>query len=336
MPSRCDASSSGSAVGDRPSIVVEDDGAASGCAAVLVNYRSSHLLPLVLTDLRAQDPALAHVVVVDNFSDPVERRAAARAAEDVGARFLPMDTNVGFGAACNAGAALALERGATSLFFINPDTRLAPDVVRRLTAAVDQVPRSIASPLILRSADSSVWFRGGTLDMRAGVALHARTDDVEIDWLTGCALCLSAETWSILGGFDERFFLYWEDVELTHRLKRSGGRLLLCREAVVEHDVGGSQPASRGKSPLYFRHNLRNRLLFLGIHGGRVPLGSAVRGTGGYLRLLRRRGLGRGPGRARSWVAALRGLSEGSWRFVDARWRGPSGPAAREPRRSAR
>ena len=276
------------------------------CGVVIVNFRSSALLPGSLGSLEGSALPV-QPVVVDNLSDHGERELAAGMAEAYGAIFVPMPKNMGFGAGCNAGAEAAATAGATSLLFLNPDARLVDDALVHLAAAVADLPAAMVSPRIVRP-DGTTWFAGGALDHRNGIATHGRAGDAP-DWLSGCALFMTLDTWRRVEGFDERFFLYWEDVELSVRWRRAGGLLRLVPGALVEHDVGGTQGRSEGKSSLYFQHNLRSRFLYLALDGGR--LSAALRGTIAYVRLLRRRGLGAGSAPATSILSALRGSASG-------------------------
>ena len=89
-------------------------------------------------------------------------------------------------------------------------------------------------------------------------------------WLTGACLMISRELWDRLGGFDDRYFLYWEDVDLSWRCEEAGGRL--------HGRAGGNRGPRRGghsgrprtrertRSATYYYYNTRNRLLFAGAH----------------------------------------------------------------------
>ena len=89
-------------------------------------------------------------------------------------------------------------------------------------------------------------------------------------WLSGACLALSAELFDDVEGFDERFFLYWEDVDFSCRVRTAGGTLELADDATAVHDEGGThnQAGSRAKSETYYYYNIRNRLLFAAIQLG--------------------------------------------------------------------
>lgn len=71
--------------------------------------------------------------------------------------------------------------------------------------------------------------------------------------------------WTSVDGFDEEYFLYWEDVDFSLRIEDAGGRLVLVEQAKAVHDEGGTQgigdPDMHAKSPLYYYYNIRNRML---------------------------------------------------------------------------
>ena len=88
--------------------------------------------------------------------------------------------------------------------------------------------------------------------------------------LSGACLALSADLFEAAGGLDARYFLYWEDVDFSARVLAAGGSLALVRDAVAVHDEGGTHSeddqSDRAKSDIYYYYNVRNRLLYAGLH----------------------------------------------------------------------
>lgn len=239
-------------------------------AVIVVSFGAPHLLRENLAEMVLPGPP-DMVVVVDNFRSAADRRANEDIARDAGWTFLPMDTNLGFGAAVNVGAANAFGRGADQLLVLNPDARLGAHSIELLRAAVRRDPMALVSPRIL-DADGRVWFEGMRVDQQAGDVARAAPDDLaglgQDGWLSGACLMVSRPLWLAAGGFDEDYFLYWEDVDFSRRCVRAGGRLVVVEDAEAVHDVGGTQAGagSMPKSPTYYYYNCRNRLLFAAKH----------------------------------------------------------------------
>lgn len=240
---------------------------------VVVNYGVADELRESLARFRPR-PDIA-VVVVDNYFSAAERETCRHLASEMGWSLVEMPMNAGFGAGCNAGVAWAKGHGCEDILLLNPDAAIELDDIAKLQARSSEDDRAMVAPLIMapdpRSPGSDrVWFRGGMIAWTKGVAFHsldpAPSDG--FDWLTAACLYLRVEAWTELGGFDESYFLYWEDVDFTHRWKRSGGRLIVLDDATAYHRVGGTQtgPAS-GKSTTFIRYNLLNRARFASLHG---------------------------------------------------------------------
>jgi N-acetylglucosaminyl-diphospho-decaprenol L-rhamnosyltransferase len=228
---------------------------------VVVNYGSSRLLATNLP--RTTGRSGVRVVVVDSFSGAGERAAVTRLAAAHGWELLTPDTNVGFGGGSNLGAARAVAVGARVLVFLNPDAWTDPAGLAALAAAARSQDRVLVAPRIHRP-DGSVYSRGLTYLHRADGTMRARrTSPDDVPWLSGACLAVGARLWEELGGFDEDYFLYWEDVDLSWRAVALGARLEVVDGAHVVHDEGGTQESrGRAKSETYYRYDIRNRMVF--------------------------------------------------------------------------
>ncbi|MGY1705449.1 glycosyltransferase [Geodermatophilus sp. SYSU D00697] len=219
-----------------------------------------------------------HVVVVDNFSSAENRRDIEELGAAQGWHVVGMPDNRGFGAACNAGVAAARELGCRTFLFLNPDAVITPSVVAELRAHSTREPLALISPLLVDSAGRTV-FRKARTDLRDGRirSVPAGTDGPPDpgDWLCGACVVVHDELLARIGGFDEGYFLYWEDVDLGYRAVAVGGSVVLREDLVAVHDEGGTHDDGRrgqAKSALYYRYNCRNRLLFAARHLGRRRL----------------------------------------------------------------
>ena len=155
-----------------------------------------------------------------------------------------------------------------------PHVRLGQqaDLVMVAPATADLLARAATGPEpvlvapVIRRPDGRVWFDGADLYLADGATRASRKRPAGArtwPWLTGACLAFTKRTWELVGGFDDAFFLYWEDLDLSRRAVLAGVGLLVDAEAQVIHDPGGTQAdAGGGKSTGYFYYNTRNRLIF--------------------------------------------------------------------------
>ncbi len=244
-------------------------------AIVVVNYGSHELLETNLTRV-ARSARDATVVVVDNFTTDSERQTVAGLAATERWTAVLLPTNSGFGGGINRGVEAARAAGATSFLLLNPDAHLDRASIQALLARSVAEPMALISPRVLTPAGTP-WFDGADLYLRDGVSRARRKREQHPDerihpWLSGACLIVSEVLWTRIGGFDEEYFLYWEDVDLSFRVVQAGGTLVVADDAVAIHDEGGTHgedartPGSRGKSSIYYYYNVRNRLLFAARH----------------------------------------------------------------------
>ena len=232
---------------------------------VVVNYASCAVIERNLgrIDLRAVP---SQVIVVDNFSSAQESADIAELCLRSGWDLLSLAENVGFGAAVNVGVARAAELGSESFLILNPDASASASVIDALRIAAQRDRRALITPVIERP-DGTVWFAGGRVGVNWGRLLSP--NDVASTqgraWATAACLAVHQEMWSDLRGFDDDYFLYWEDVDLSFRCQRLGGRIEVRHDLRAVHEVGATQ-GKTGKSAVYNYYNCRNRLLFAGKH----------------------------------------------------------------------
>jgi N-acetylglucosaminyl-diphospho-decaprenol L-rhamnosyltransferase len=308
-----------------------------GLAVVVVNFRTHRWVATNVPRL-LDDGFAGQVIVVDNYSDPDERARLRELCVAQGWRLVEMETNSGFGGGVNAGARVAGAAGARELLVLNPDAWLDPSTARALHDRVRADPDLLLAPLVMRP-DGRPYSRLAELRLDVG-QMAAPPSDVEeagalpdvIQWVSGACFALSTALWTRLGGYDEDYFLYWEDVDLCARVARLNGRVAVASDLQAVHDEGqshGFEGDGRVKSPLYYYYNTRNRLLFASKHlSGREQF-RWVRATPrmSYRILLQggRRQLVRP---AVTWWPALRGSMAGVRLVVRGMWRTrSSGPA---------
>jgi N-acetylglucosaminyl-diphospho-decaprenol L-rhamnosyltransferase len=222
-------------------------------AIITVSYNSGRYLPDFLASTReaSADASDVVVVVADNRSDDVAE--ARRTTEDAGAVFVDVGTNAGYGTAVNVAAA-TLPPSVRHVLVSNPDVVLSPgsvDVLRR--ALVDDRRVAAVGPAVLEP-DGEVYPSARSVpSLRTGLghALFAnvwpanpwtqryhRSDDDSArttGWLSGACLLIRRDVFDELGGFDDGYFMYFEDVDLGWRIGRAGFRNLYEPAAQVMH-----------------------------------------------------------------------------------------------------
>lgn len=243
-------------------------------AVIIVNYGASALVEEnVMASLPDEvDARRVVVIVVDNYFNAMERERVRAMCVRRRWHLVALEDNRGFGAGCNAGATTAGSLGATSLILLNPDARLTPGSLLQLQERVEQNQNLVVSPVI-RRPDHTMWFDGADLDLRNGStqATRKRTRHSEAHlraWISGACLAVSTDLWDRVGGFDEDYFLYWEDIDWSWRAAALGARLEVDSQAEAIHEEGGTQGKAGGRamSDLYYYYNVRNRLVFARKH----------------------------------------------------------------------
>jgi N-acetylglucosaminyl-diphospho-decaprenol L-rhamnosyltransferase len=239
-------------------------------SAVVVDYRSGPLLAACVAALLADDSAGAppEVVVVDNASG--EPGAGADLPADLGARVpvLRPGANLGYGRAANLGTAATR---APIVAVCNPDTLVEPGAAAAVTARFAADPHLGAVGTRILNPDGSQYPSARTAPalvdavghaLLGGVAPHNRFTrayrqlDADpdraraVDWLSGAAIWLRRAALDRVGGWDERFFLFFEDVDLCRRLEADGWGIEYEPLGRVHHVVGASRSGRRYRSVL--------------------------------------------------------------------------------------
>ena len=198
-------------------------------SVIVVNFNGRQWLAPCLDALAAQSGAASfETILVDNASSDGSAAFVRATYSDVIVH--ESGANLGFAAGNNAGARIA--RGGT-LVFLNNDTIAAPDWLSRLAAALSERPAcGMATSRIVSLDDPSRMDSAGDGYLRAGGAFKrghgGRSEDYaesrEVFGACGAAFAVRREVFDALGGFDESFFMVYEDVDLSYRAQLLGHR----------------------------------------------------------------------------------------------------------------
>ncbi|WP_435203671.1 glycosyltransferase [Janibacter sp. GS2] len=211
----------------------------------------------------------AAVLVVDNGSHDgivasVERRWP-------GVRTIQNQDNLGFAGGMNTGLRWAIGNGAKTVTVLNNDTIIPRGAIAALAAAASG-GRAVSPEVHYADGSDEVWFGGGAIDDRTGLARHLSNAELvhaprdasgrrPTDVLAGCCVTAEADTWLRVGLFDERYFLNFEDSDWSLRARAAGVDLFVDQGIVIHHEVSASFTGAYSYLGLFYYS--RNGLLFI-------------------------------------------------------------------------
>ena len=209
-------------------------------------------------------------LVVDNGS------RAPLGASVGGARVLRNPENLGYAGGANVGIRTALAAGADTVLLLNNDARVRRGATAAALATLAPDARvAVVGPKVLAREDPSrLWLAWGDVTWRQSLVALRGAGEVDgprfaasrdVDWVAGCAMWLRREALEAIGGFDETFFAYHEEVDWCARARRGGWRVVYCPAAVVTHTGRG---AAGGPASVRIRKYFaaRNSILFARKH----------------------------------------------------------------------
>lgn len=250
---------------------------------VIVNYKNpANTLACLRSVSQTKNASELAPLVIDSGTD---RDWSVQLEKEFGnwVTYLPQEENLGFSGANNVGISYALETLSPEyILLLNDDTTVAPDAVEHLLTALQSDSQAGAAvPKIYFSKGKEFhpgyeekeqgkvyWYGGGVIDWKEVIGFHRGVDEVDrgqynttetTEFATGCCVLLRAKALREVGLFDERYFLYLEDLNLSLRLLAKGWKLLYEPRAVIWHDNAGSSSSGSQLHEYYF---VRNRYLF--------------------------------------------------------------------------
>jgi len=235
---------------------------------IVVTYNPGETLEAFVYSVGAATTSLAvEIIVVDNDSSD---GAAQAVSADGRARLIETGANLGYGAAANLGAR---DADAEWLVICNPDIVWHPGALDALLTATERWPAAAAFGPTILEPDGSIYPSARALpSLRTGVghALFSRlwpsnpwtrryrgaTDGRErvAGWLSGSCLAVRREAFEAIGGFDERYFMFFEDVDLGRRLGAAGYASVYVPAATVTH-LGGHSWRARPEPMIGAHHS---------------------------------------------------------------------------------
>lgn len=247
---------------------------------VIVNWNSGAYLAECIASIAQLGSGLrdiASVSVIDNASSD---GSAGIDTHGLVMRVSRNVSNVGFGAACNIGARFGC---ADTILFLNPDTRIEANSISACRAHLNDDVWVVGARLIgddglvqrtcCRAATAPRMIaRALGLDRLVPSTGYVMTDWAHdetrlVDHVIGAFYLIRRDVFERLGGFDERFFVYLEDLDLSTRVRSAGGKCLFAADATAHHAGGGTTRSIKATRLFY---SVRSRLQFAGKHFGTI------------------------------------------------------------------
>lgn len=252
---------------------------------IIVNWNAGFQLTEVVSSIdKYHSDLVRSVIIVDNASTDCSLKSLKKLVQSFTfhIKFIENKKNIGFGAACNQGA---LGSSAEFLLFLNPDTRLfnmslsspinffhrvensdVGVVGIQLKDQYGHISRScsrLPTGMVLMAHATGLNRLPGFEKMNLHMSDWAHDKSQTVDHVIGAFYLIRRNLFESLQGFDERFFVYLEDLDLSLRVKQAGYRSVFLAEAQAFHAGGGTSQQVKARRLFYF---LRSRLLYASKH----------------------------------------------------------------------
>jgi GT2 family glycosyltransferase len=250
-------------------------------SVIIVSYKGYERLRQCLDSLKRISGTLfkAEVIIVNNCPGDAPFSLIEKQYREF--RFVSNSINGGYANGCNLGASFAT---GDYILILNPDTVVTENSLYDLLS----VSRSNSSFIITscrqvteKGRQSIAWGPFPELNSITGLARvfcktgyksqvrHKEGFPADIffpDWISGSVVMISAENYKRLGGFDEDFWMYFEDVDLCRRARNSGGDIALCNNIEIEHNHGGSSRINKRTASITKAEVVISRHIYISKH----------------------------------------------------------------------
>jgi len=239
-------------------------------ALVTITYNSGSVLLPFISSVFAQRGVEWHLYIIDNQSTD-DTISLLRVIDDPRVTIIYNDANIGVAGANNQGILAAIADGARRIVLINNDTEFEPELLARLDRSLSENSASAVSPLIpYYDNPDQIWFGGGHFSKKRGVRVvhdHEREllavvgdTPFTVDYAPTCCVMFDAAVFDEIGLMDERYFVYWDDVDFMWRMKLAGLRLILDPTIRLLHKVSISTGGRL--SDFSIKYNFRNQIFY--------------------------------------------------------------------------
>ncbi len=237
---------------------------------VTVTYNSEAVIDGFLRSLLQQSHGDFVLYVIDNASSDTTLNRLAGYHDD---RIVVIRNaeNRGVAAGNNQGIRASLQDGCDAVLLINNDTEFEPQLLEKLSAALEQHGCDMATPkMLFFDSPARIWCAGGQFNRAKGyLPVHYGADETDrgqhdvtrvVEYTPTCCVLVRSSVFHRIGAMDERYFLYFDDTDFLFRAQRAGMKLVYLPKAKLWHKVSS---LTGGSSPFAVRYLTRNHVYFI-------------------------------------------------------------------------
>lgn len=248
-------------------------------AIIIVNWNGYDLTKACLESIKKLRYSKFKTVLVDN--DSLDHSGNKLKNEFPEIELLSSSENLGFTGGNNLGIKWALDHSFDYVLLLNNDTVVERDFLDPLVFFLEQNPEygAVQPKILFEGERHRIWNAGGGyfkwLEMSWSVGIGQEDlgqfdQEKDTPWITGCAILIRSAVINEAGMLDDRFFAYYEDVEWSFRIKKSGFRLRYLPQSKIYHVAGGSSKKIKTKEgivpPIIHYYRTRNHLFLIRKH----------------------------------------------------------------------
>jgi len=241
---------------------------------VTVLFNSADVLPGFFQSLSAQSYYDYWLYIIDNSLDELSFESAKKEIEKYNisnVTLIKNDKNVGVAAANNQGIVLALEAKCEYVLVLNNDIEFTDtELFSSMVAVADANNEKLVTPKIYFYDSDLIWCAGGSLSEWRGVVRHygemqpdseKYSSDCYVQYAPTCFMLVHKDVFGRIGLMDEKYFVYYDDVDFIYRSNQAGFKLKYWAEGEVRHKVSSSTGGDESPFSVYYTN--RNRIYYI-------------------------------------------------------------------------
>ena len=252
---------------------------------LLVTYNNFNTTKECLESIMATNYPYYNVIIIDNGFTNITEYNCLKSSLDCNIHILNQskitlnkniyyynsENNIGYGAGINKAAEFTKDNQPDFFFILNNDTIIPKSFFDDFLSSLpklDKLDKALYSPVIKNSDNDNIWYAGGKINLARCMGTHhtniPQQNYYETNFISGCCIICTPDIYFKLKGFDENFFLYYEDVDLSIRAKHNNIKIILLSKLFIYHKIGVSTGGDNTTITSYF--SSRNRIYLMRKH----------------------------------------------------------------------